>query len=199
VQDARDPLQTLGGDRIGDIPERQVGGYQRHTQAARGEHHHHLFGVGQLGEKFGVSREGNAGFVDHALVHRGGNHAGETAVQAAAPGAGQRLQYIVSVARVELACRHRCGERCVPDVQTVGWRGLAGPVLRSGIAQFDAQPQLFGALGQQRAAGDGHQWPRLRLACQQQAQIRADAGRFAGGQNEGAGRGHRDSPLGIGR
>jgi hypothetical protein len=58
-----------------------VRGHQRDPQAARRQHHHHLFGVGQLGEKFGVAGKGDAGFVDHAFVYWRGDHAGEVTVE----------------------------------------------------------------------------------------------------------------------
>ncbi len=167
VQDARDPLQTLGGDRIGDIPERQVGGHQRHTQAARGEHHYHLFGVGQLREKFRMPGEGDTGFVDHAFVHGGGDHAGEVAREAAAGSASQRLQYVGTVGGVELAGLRRRPQWRVPDVEATGWRRMLRPGAGMHLFQFDRQTERCAPRLQQFHAGDGNERSGLRVAGQQ--------------------------------
>ncbi|MCY1275364.1 hypothetical protein D9M70_240070 [compost metagenome] len=198
VQDSGDPLQALGRYGVGDLAQRQVGGDQGDAQAAGGEHHHHLLGVGQFGEKFGVAGEGDAALVDHALVHRSGDHPGEGAVEAAPAGSGQGFQHVGGVRRVQLAAFHRGAQRRVPDVQAAGGRRALRPVARPGFLQVDIQAQLRGALGQQRAAGDGDQRVRLRLAGEQQAQVGADAGRLAGGQGEESGCSHGADLVGAG-
>ncbi|MOA16755.1 hypothetical protein D3C78_1369850 [compost metagenome] len=164
-----------------------MSGDQRDAQSSGGQHHHYLGCVGQLGEEFGVAGEGDSALVDHALVHRRGDHSGEVAVQAALAGAGEGFQHIAGIRRVQLAALHRSGQWCIPHVQAAGLRGLLWPVARSDRQQADRQAQQCGALGQQRLAGDGHQRVRLRLAGQQQAQVGADAGGLAGGQREKSG------------
>ncbi|MNN21902.1 hypothetical protein D3C81_1352390 [compost metagenome] len=187
MQDARDSLQAIRGDGIGHLAQGQVSGDQRDAQSAGGQHHHHLRGRGQFREEFGMPGEGDAALVDHALVHRRGDHSGEVAVQAALAGAGEGFQHIAGIRRVQLAALHRSGQWCIPHVQAAGLRGLLWPVARSDRQQADRQAQQCGALGQQRLAGDGHQRVRLRLTGQQQTQIGTDAGRFAGSQREDSG------------
>ncbi|MOA22109.1 hypothetical protein D3C78_1426490 [compost metagenome] len=147
--------------------------------------------MGQLGEKLGVSGEGDTGLVDHALVHRGGDHPGEVAVDAAVAGAQQGLQHVAGVARVELAGDHCCGQRRVPHVQTAGRRRSVRPGAGAYRQQGDVQTQQRGAFGQQLTAGDRHQGMRLCRAGQQQAQVGTDAGRLAGRQGKALRLGHR--------
>ena len=128
MQDAGDPLQALRRDGVGDIAQGQVGGHQRNTQAMGGEHHHHLFGVGQLGQVFGVAREGDASLVDHAFVYGRCDHPGKVAVDAAGTCAVQGFQYISGVGRVQLAGHHGSAQWRVPDVQATCSRRLLGPV-----------------------------------------------------------------------
>ena len=54
MQDTGYTFDALGSDGVGNITQRQVGGHQGHAQAAGGQHHYHLRGVGQLGKEFGM-------------------------------------------------------------------------------------------------------------------------------------------------
>ena len=127
MQDAGDPLQALRRDGVGDIAQGQVGGHQRNTQAMGGEHHHHLFGVGQLGQVFGVAGEGDASLVDHAFVYGRCDHPGKVAVDAAGTCAVQGFQDVVGVGGVQLAGHHGSAQWRVPDVQATCSRRLLGP------------------------------------------------------------------------
>ncbi|MNV25737.1 hypothetical protein D3C71_1168450 [compost metagenome] len=184
VQDSRDAFQALRRDCIGNLAKGQVSGHQGYAQAARGQHHHHLRGVGQVGEEFRMPGKGDAGFVDHAFVHRRGNHAGEISAQAALAGAGQGFQYEGSVGLVQLPGDDLGVERCIPDIQAVGWRGYIRPAVRCDRQQIDSHAQLRGPLNEQVAAGNGNQGVRLGLRGEQQAQVGTYAGRFTGCQRE---------------
>lgn len=157
MQDAGNPLDALGSDGVGDVPQRQMGGNQGHAQAAGSQHHHHLCGLGQFGEEFGVPGKGDAALVDHTLVHGGGDHPGEVPVQAALASTGQGLQHERGVGRVELARCYRGRQRGIPNIQAARWRWLLGPLARGNRQQVDSQPQLGGPLGEQVTAGDGNQ------------------------------------------
>ncbi len=67
--------------------QRQVRRGERDAQGAVGQHHHGQRCVRARGEVFGVAGEGDAGVVDHALVHRRGDHRGELAGEGAVGGA----------------------------------------------------------------------------------------------------------------
>ncbi|MNX10757.1 hypothetical protein D3C86_405040 [compost metagenome] len=184
VQDPCHALQPFGCDCVGNLAQGQVSGDQCHAQTAGGEHHHHLGGVSQVGEEFGVSGERDARLVDHAFVYRGGNHPGEVAVEAAVAGAGQGFEDERSVGLIQLPGNHGGAQRRIPDIQAAcGCRGVR-PVIRADIQQVDGQPQLRGPLGEQVAAGDGNQGMWLGLRGEQQAQVGTDAGWFAGCQRE---------------
>ncbi|MNG93845.1 hypothetical protein D3C79_528280 [compost metagenome] len=184
VQDARHALDALGGDGIGNIAQGQVRGHQGHTQAMGRQHHHHLSGVGQFGEELGMARKGDAALVDHALVHRGGDHPGEMPVEAALARTCEGLQDESGIGFVQLARHYGGGQGGIPDIQTAGRRGLVGPVRRRYRQQVDGQPQLCGPLGEQVTAGDGDKRMRLGVGGEQQAQVGTYAGRLAGGDGE---------------
>lgn len=75
-----------------------------------------------------MAGKGDAGFVDHALVHRCGDHPGEVPVEAALAGAGQGFQDVGGVGSVN--CPGRTGAaRGVSHMYS--WPALAG---RSGQA-----------------------------------------------------------------
>jgi len=187
MQDACDPLQALAGDGIGYLAQGQVSSDQRDAQAAGGQHHHHLLGMRQFSEELGMPGEGNAGFVDHALVYRGGDHPGKQTVQAALASALQSIQYIRRIGWIQLSGHGGLGQRGVPDIQLAGSSRLLRQCLRVDLMQFDGQAQLCSAIGQQGAAGDGHQDMGLCLTAEQQTQVGTDTGRLAGGQGERAG------------
>ncbi|MCY1358175.1 hypothetical protein D9M69_447000 [compost metagenome] len=198
MQDAADPLQPLGRDGGGDILEWQVSGHQGYTQPAGGQHHHHLAGGREFGKELGVPREGDAGFVDHALVHGSGDHPGEVSVQATLAGAGQGFQHVVRVQRFQGAGPGRRIQGCIPDVEAAG-RGRG--IRQAGwldIDQLDGQAQFAGALLEQAAAGDGDQGMGLGRSGKEQAEVGADAGGFTWGEGE-AERFHSGSLLGVQR
>ena len=178
MQNPANPDQSLLGNGIRHRAQRQVRGHQRHPQAVGGEHHHHLFGVGQIGQKLGVAGEGNACLIDHALVHRGGDHGGKVAVDAALGGALQGFEHIGGIGGVELAGGYWCLQRGVPDIQAAGCSRLGGPGVRADRQQLNIKLELAGAGGQQFKAGDGDQGLRLWLCGEQQAQVWTYAGRF---------------------
>lgn len=157
VEDARDPGQALVANGVGDLAQRQVGGRQGNAQASSGQHHHHLGGVGEVGEEFGMAGKGDAGFVDHALVHRCGDHPGEVPVEAALAGAGQGFQDVGGVGSVQLPGPDRGGQGRIPYVQLAGLGRSLWPGGRGNVLKVDRQAQLAGALLQERAAGDGDQ------------------------------------------
>ena len=95
-----------------------MGGHQGHAQAAGGEHHHHLFAAREVGEKLGVPGEGDAGVVDHALMHRCSDHSGEMPIQAALGGAGQGFQDVGGVGLIQLSGSDWCGQRRIPHIKT---------------------------------------------------------------------------------
>ncbi|MCY1174309.1 hypothetical protein D9M73_145070 [compost metagenome] len=184
VQDSRHPLQTLRRDRIGNLAQRQVGGDQRHAQTTGGEHHDHLRGMGQVGEEFRVPGKSDTGFIDHAFVHRGGDHSGKMPIQAALARSGQGFQDESGVGLVQLPGDDLGVERCIPDIQAVGGSGNIRPVVRRDGQHIDSHTQLRGPLKEQVAAGNGNQGVRLGLRGEQQAQVGTYAGWFAGCQRE---------------
>ncbi len=190
VQDACDFAQALGGNGRRDILEWQVSGHQRHAQAARGEHHDHLLGMGQLGEKFGMPGKRDPGLVDHAFVNRSGDHAGEVARQTALACAGQGIQHVAGIARLQPArfCRRLQGG--IPDIKAASGSRRLWPGPRADRQQPDIQPKQIAARLEQLKAGDGDHCLRLHLTGHEQAEVWTDAGRFAGSENEGAGSGH---------
>ncbi|MCY1427648.1 hypothetical protein D9M71_435050 [compost metagenome] len=184
MQDSRDAFQALRRDGIGNLAKGQVSGHQGHAQATSGQHHHHLRGMGQVGKEFRVPGKGDAGFVDDAFVHRCGNHAGKIPAQAALAGPGQGFQDERSVGLVQLSGDDLGVERCVPDIQAVGWRWGIRPVVRGDRQQVDRHAQLRSPLDEQVATGNGNQGMGLGLRGEQQAQVGTYAGWFAGCQRE---------------
>ena len=130
VQDTGNPHQSLGGDCIADLTQWQVSGYQSHAQSASGKHHHDLFSMSQVGEEFGVSRKRNTRFVDHAFMHRGGDHSCKVATDAALGRAGQGLQHKGCVSLIQRASGDGGIQGCIPYVQTACRCRLLGPVAR---------------------------------------------------------------------
>ncbi|MNQ73896.1 hypothetical protein D3C85_886410 [compost metagenome] len=145
-----------------------------------------------------MSREGDTGFVDHALVHGGGDHPGEVTVQAALAGAGQGLQHVVGIARVEGAGAGRRSQGRIPDVEAASRCRCIRQAGWLDIDQLDGQAQFAGALLEQVAAGNGDQGMRLGRAGKEQAEVGADAGGFTWGEGE-AERFHSGSLQGVQR
>ncbi len=103
VQDANHLIEQFGRDGIGHLAQGQVGGGERHAQAAAGEHHHDLAGAAVVGQVFGVAGEGKAGVVDDALVHRRGDDGVIGPVHAARDRGVEQGQHVGAVAGVEHA------------------------------------------------------------------------------------------------
>ena len=59
---------------------------QRDAQAIGNQHHDRQRGAGSFGEIFSMTREGDAGVVDDALLDRRGDHGVEIAAQTAVGG-----------------------------------------------------------------------------------------------------------------
>ena len=140
--------------------------------------------MGQVSEKLRVAGEGDPGFVDHTLVHGGGDHPGEVPVQAALARTGQGFQDESGIGLVQLAGDDRRIERCIPDIQTVRRRRNIRPTVRRYRQQIDGHAQLRGPLKEQVGAGNGNQGVWLGVRGEQQAQVGTDAGWFAGCQRE---------------
>ena len=140
-----------------------MSGNQGYAQAARGEHHHNLPGVGQVCEEFSVTGEWNPGLIDDALVYRGGNHAREVPVDTALGSPGQGLQDKPGVGFVQCAGNYLRFQRGIPHIQAAcrGW--LIRPVVRAHRQQVDSHAQLHGPLKEQVVAGNGNQGVRLAL------------------------------------
>ena len=62
--------------------------------------------MGQVGEEFRVPGKSDTGLIDHAFVHRSGDHAGKMPVQAALAGAGEGFQDESGVGFVQLPGDH---------------------------------------------------------------------------------------------
>ena len=145
---------TVGGDGARHLGKGQMRGGERDAQAAADQHHHDRRAAGLLGEIFGVAGEGDAGVVDHALLHRRGHHGGELALEAAADGAVENRQHIASVCRIEPAGNRRTRERHVLDARTAG---------------------------EERAVADDHD---VHLRSKAYAQLGTDAGGLAGSERD---------------
>ena len=130
MQNTGNPHQTLGCDCIADQAQWQVSGYQCHAQSVGGKHHHDLLGLGQVSKEFGMPGERDARFVDHAFMHRGGDHAREVAIQTALRGAGQGLQHKRCIGLVQCAGSDFGIQWGIPDVQAACWGRFFGPVAR---------------------------------------------------------------------
>ena len=105
IQDADHLAKAILGDGLGHVG-RGIWVVARATQPFGGQQHHHIGGVGLLGEELGVTAERDASLVDDPLVHRPGHHGGKFAVQVAVAGALQGSQHIGAVALIQLAWHH---------------------------------------------------------------------------------------------
>ena len=161
-----------------------MSGHQRHAQITGRQHHHHLFGMGQLRKELGMAGKCDATVVDHALVHRRCDHAGEVAVHAALAGSGQGFEHETAIGFIEPAGHYRRFNRRVPDIQTASGGGDIRPCGGCDGNQANGHAQLRGPLGKQVTAGNGNQGTGLGLRGEQQAKVRTNAGRLAGCQGE---------------
>jgi hypothetical protein len=185
VKDAQRAGDAVHRQRISHLPQRQVGGGERHAQAVRHQQHHHLRGPAAGGEVLGVAAEGDAGVVDDALVERGGDHRVEAAFEAAPDGVIEPFQQRQRVGGVGLTRRrparqvnvqHRRGAR--------GWRG--GRLAWLERDQPYRMPECRGAFGQQVLVADEDELDlRLRRGADEvKTDVRPDAGRLADGERE---------------
>lgn len=141
--------------------------------------------MGEFGEEFGMPGEGDTAFVDHALVHRGGDHPGEMPVQAALPGSGQGIQHERRIGLVELA-RHYRGCGVSQTYRLPAGAGCSGHWPAATGSRLTASPSCVA-----RSASRSRLVMAIRGgagACgEQQAQVGAYAGRLAGGDGEAQG------------
>ncbi len=174
-----DLAQAIGGDGVGDIAQRQVGGGQGHAHVFVGQHHHHL-DAGLVGQQFGGAAVGDAACVDRRLVHRAGDHAVESALQAGPAGAEQGVDHRAGVGRIGLAEAGRRGIADFAQAQVARCGGL-------GVLRQQVQGQVErGRGGAQHVRVGEHQQPAIaaRLLDEADAQFRADPGRLARDQSE---------------
>jgi hypothetical protein len=156
IDDAERFHQILALDGARDFRQGQMRRRKRHAQAAPDQHHHHVRGAGVLGEIFGVTGEGNAGIVDHALLHRRGDHRVEFAAEAAGNGAVEHGEHVGAVRRIELS----------------GHRGMA-------------QRKVFDLRGLEERAVADHHHPRAQVLCGDAlAKLGTDAGRLTRGERD---------------
>ena len=145
------------------------------------KHHHRRRHARELRQEFGVAAKGDAGVVDHALVHRPGDQRRSTAAFAQRHGLAQRVEHIGGVERVQGAGADRRPQRHRADPQAaraVPRRPGSGPE----FLDLDGQAQAARPLAQQSEVGDDHQFGRQAAAGDEQGQVRADTGGFAGRQ-----------------
>ncbi len=101
-----------------------MGGGQGHSKFSRRQQHDHPAHPGPLGEELRMAGKGYAGVVDHALVHRAGDHGRKVALAAAIKGQLQSPDHRRGVAHIKLTGHHRCGHRHVKHL-------VRGRVLRA--------------------------------------------------------------------
>ena len=130
----------------------------------------------------------NAGIVDDAFVHGCSGHGVKAAAHAAVDRDLERAQHIARVGAIKAARGHR-GRQWHIDHRQRAWREGGR---RSGCEGQGAprQPELSRALLKQTGICDHHQIFGLRPLREQHAQVRADAGGFAGGDGD-------DGPVGC--
>ena len=178
VQNLRHAFHQLGRNAPRHVFERQMGGEQRHAQTAAGQHHHHLRRPGALRQIFGVAAEIHfvaIMLVNHAFVHRRGDHASKYAVGNAVHRLVQQFDHIRRIARVKLPGSARHAQGNVVHIQRIGCRLLfAAPALDADFAS-----QLRGTLRQQGFIAQHHHGARQIHVRQIQTNINADTCRFA--------------------
>ena len=126
ADDVEDAAQAVLVQRGRHILQGQVGGGQRHPEGLgslprfsksrrhrAGQHHHHLVGIGALGEILGMAGKRHAGIVDRAFLQRCGDHGFEPAGVDAFDGGVQRGQHGAAVVAVQYARHHVGTERHV--------------------------------------------------------------------------------------
>ncbi len=182
----REHVEDLAQQRLGDrgahLAQRQVRRRQCHTQAARNEQHHGPRDAAVRGEVFGVAGEGDAGFVDDALLHRRRDDRVELVGDRAGHGGVEQREHIGRVAAVGSPCLRRRTERGVRDPQLARHVGVgfAAPV----VVQ-DQRPAGRGrALGEQCAITEADEFAGPGAARDRRAQLGADARGFAGGERD---------------
>ena len=137
------------------------------------------------GEIFGVSAEGDAGLVDHALVNRRGDDGVELPGERAVDGALEQRQHVARVGRIRAAGDARCAERQMRDSERTGcMRGAARCRSACVAGERDRKLQLLRTRGEQRAVAEAHQLARQLAQGERQAQLRADAGGLSRGQSD---------------
>ena len=127
-----------------------------------------------------MAGEGDAAIVDHALVHRRGDHGGEFSGQAPVYGAVQRRQHIAGIGRVQPSGGGGGRQRHIANFQSLFGGGSAGRV----IMQRKREAKLARTRGQHGLVADQHATRAGSGLRQPQRQVRAYAGGFAGGDGQ---------------
>ncbi len=94
---------AFASDRARHLAQRQVRGRERHAQVPGHQHHHRMRAAGCRREVFRVTREGDAGIVDDALLHRRRHHRGEAAGDAAFGSGVQQGKHVAGIRGVRPA------------------------------------------------------------------------------------------------
>jgi len=117
---------------------------------------------------------------DHPLVHRRGDHGGELAADAAGDRAIEQAEHAGAVGGIEPPGRRGPGQRLMKDLD----HGRRCVRIRLPGADLNRAAHLRRARAHQLDVAEHHQ-PRRPVALDDaQAQLRADAGRFATGDGD---------------
>ena len=106
MQNADHAFQMWCGDGGADLLQGNMSGGERDTQPIREQHHNDLGRIGDFGKKFGVSGKGDAGVVDHRLMHGASHKGGELFVLTAVHRDTYTLQDIGGIGGIDLAAGH---------------------------------------------------------------------------------------------
>jgi hypothetical protein len=180
VQDAQCRFQRLGRDRRRHVLQRQVRRRQRDAQIAAGEHHHHLRRMRLFGKVFGVAGEGNAGIVDHCLVHWRRHHCRELAGLATFERSIEQSKNVRRIDRIELSCDGRHAQRHMDEIEDTRFRQCR----RRPLAQTDGGTELRGTRTHHFPVGQNDEACCEILLREAQAEFGADAGRLARGDGD---------------
>jgi hypothetical protein len=174
--------QPVDRQRVRHGAQRQVRRRERHAQLPGDQQHHRQRCARQLGEELRVARERHARVVDHALLHRCGDHRGELAAPAAFGGVAQHLEHVRRVGGIEAAGDDGRRERGRQHLQTAP--PVRTELARGGALQFQRQPEVPGARGEQVRVGRHREPAGPVPRGEREAEIRPDAGGLAGGHDD---------------
>ncbi|OQA34771.1 MAG: hypothetical protein BWY57_00257 [Betaproteobacteria bacterium ADurb.Bin341] len=122
-----------------------------------------------------MAGKGNAGIVDHPLMHRRRDDAGKFAGLAAGQRPIQQRQHIGAIGRIKPPRFSGRGKRKVQNIEMPRKRSLSRHIRTKGRHQTQSGRPRF----KQAAIPQHDDWP-FALG-QTQAKLGADSGRFAGG------------------